>query len=158
MVISSSPPHNLRPICRNKYRNESHTQASAHRGSLGEAARACRLLPSIRVGLGWEEVKEGWKEGGLDRKSLGLLLFHLPLSRKLRIELASSRKQEGFDWSFNRLTERREGMGRLAGKNAASMRTLPGLLFTASLTPIHSCQPPFPLVPPGVAHLCCMRL
>ena len=69
VVISSSPPHNFRPICRNKHR----ARVTPRPPHTGESRRGCqslqslRLLPSIRVGLGWEEVKEGWKERGLHR-------------------------------------------------------------------------------------------
>lgn len=61
VIISSSPPCNLSPYVEINTGPESHPGLSTQ-GSLGEAARACRLLPSTRVGLGWEEVKE-WVQG-----------------------------------------------------------------------------------------------
>lgn len=76
-------------------------------GSLGEAARACRLLPSIRVGLGWEEVKEGWKERGLHRTEPGPTpLSPAPLREaQYRVGFFSGKQKDGLE--LPRLREKR---------------------------------------------------
>ena len=80
------------------------------RGDRGEAARACRacrLLPSIRVGLGWEEVKEGWKERGLHRTEPGPTpLSPAPLREaQYRVGFFSGKQKDGLE--LPRLREKR---------------------------------------------------
>ena len=161
VVISSSPPHNFRLICRNKHR----ARVTPRPPHTGESRRGCqslqslRLLPSIRVGLGWEEVKEGWKERGLHRTEPGPTpLSPAPLREaQYRVGFFSGKQKDELE--LPRLRERREGTGRLAGMNVASMQTLPGLCIHPSLTPIQFLSSPHFLPPPRGGHLlCCMRL
>lgn len=112
---SSPVPHPTTsgPYVEINTRPESHPGLRTQ-GSLGEAARACRacrLLPSIRVGLGWEEVKEGWKERGLDRKEPGPTpLSPAPLREaQYRAGCFSGKQKDGLE--VPRLRERREGKG-----------------------------------------------
>lgn len=124
-------------------------------GSLREAARACRayrLLPSIRVGLGWEEVTEWSQERGLARNEPGPIpLSSAPLSieseRKLSIESASF-KQTG-----DSQTEREKGRGR--GRLAGRIWTACGPCLASVFAPLtHShptpIQPPSSTSPPRV--------
>lgn len=63
------------------------------------------------MGLGWEEVKEGWKERGLDRKEAGPTpLSPAPLREaRYRVGCFSGKQKDGLE--VPRLRERREGKG-----------------------------------------------
>lgn len=102
VIISSSPPRDLRPICRNEHRARV-TPRPTHVGSLGEAARACRtcgLLPGIRVGLGWVEEKEWSKERGLSGNEPGPTPFSPAPLREAQPRSASFGANSRVDWSL----------------------------------------------------------
>ena len=137
VIISSSPPCNLRPICRNKHRARV-TPRPKHTGESGRGCWSLQTAARHQGGTGWEEVKEWSKGKGRARNEpRPTLLPPAPLTRALHKVHRFFKKYKG-QLEPPRLRKRTEGQGKGQPVGLCSA------LSHSHPTPVELHFPPFP--------------
>lgn len=113
VIISSSPPCKLRPMCRNKH-GARVTPRPKHTGESGRGCWSLQAAAQHRGGTGWEEVEEWSKGRGRARNEPGpTLLPPAPLTRVQYKVCQFFKKYEG-QLEPPRLRKRTEGRRRVS--------------------------------------------
>lgn len=137
VIISSSPPCNLRPICRNKH-GARVTPRPKHTGESGRGCWSLQTAAQHQGGTGWEEVEEWSKGRGWARNEPGPTL--LPLAPLTRVQYKVCRFFKKYEGQLEppRLRKRTEDRGRVSQLVS---------VFSPLLLPSDSSPAPLPTFP-----------